>query len=85
MFGSVPFGTAAVPSGKSSSTFLLPPPTKKEKGLTEPLPDYARHLWDHHSVLVTPQVTLRNCHGQGGGMFTKLWDAAVWKSLMSCT
>lgn len=69
MFSSVPFSTAAVPSGKLSFLLLSPRPPliKKEKGLTwascQITPE---HPQNHQALLVALQVTWRSC--QGGGV-----------------
>lgn len=79
MFGSVPFGTAAVPSGEPSSTCFPafgPHSSRQTKGWLEPAAQYAKHSWNHRPRLVTLRVTSRSCHlGCVGGGY-KLWYAA---------
>lgn len=71
MFGSVPFGTAAVPSGKPSSIYLLSfrlYSSRKRKAWLNQLPKYARTPVELPFPSVTLQVTLRSCHGERSGI-----------------
>ena len=83
VFGSVPFGTAAVPSGKPSSTFLPPPSTKKKKRLTEPAARLCQAPVGWPFPSCDSSGDTKKLPWAGSSMLTKLWYAGGWKPVTS--
>lgn len=83
MFGSVPFGTAAVPSGKPSSTFLPPPSTKKKKKLTEPAARLCQTPVGRPFSPYDSSGDNEKLPWAGSSMLTKLWYVGSWTPVMS--